>query len=153
MQDNAPIHKAKMVMEWFENNRVMLTDWLSYSPDLNPIEHLWYKLKRLIYQVRPEIDSVTGSDDTVREALWKALDLGRYKNSEEVNRGHGKKDKSSYNCGGMAYKVLKIDYGAKNVANYVCNHGTKFESFAVIISWLALDRIRGVKCWWGLSQK
>ena len=48
----------------------------------------------------------------------------------------------------MAYKVLKIDYETKNVANYVCIHGTKFESFAAIISCLVLDRIRGVKCWW-----
>ena len=45
----------------------------------------------------------------------------------------------------MAYKVLKIDCRAKNVAKYVCNHGTKFETFAAII-WLVLDRIRGVKC-------
>ena len=53
----------------------------------------------------------------------------------------------------MAYKVLKIDYRAKNVANYVRNHGTKFESFAAIISWLVLDRIRGVKCWWGAGPQ
>ena len=28
----------------------------------------------LIYQVCPDIDSVTGSDNTVREGFWKALD-------------------------------------------------------------------------------
>ena len=78
MQENAPIHKAKKVMKFFEDNGVVLTNCLSDIPDLNPIEQLWYKLKKLIYQVRPEIDSVTGSDDTVREALWKALDLDRY---------------------------------------------------------------------------
>ena len=53
----------------------------------------------------------------------------------------------------MVYKVLKINYGAKNVANYVCNHGTKFESFAAIILWLVLDKIRGVKCWWGAGPQ
>ena len=74
IQDNAPIHKAKKVMKWFEDNGVILTDWPPYSPDLNLIEHLWYELKKLIYQVRPDIDSVTGSDNTVREALWKALE-------------------------------------------------------------------------------
>ena len=52
----------------------MLTNWSPYSPDLNPIEHLWYGLKKLIYQVRPSIDSVTGSDNTFWEALWKALE-------------------------------------------------------------------------------
>ena len=30
-------------------------------------------LKQLVYQVYPDIDSVTGSDDKVREVLWKAL--------------------------------------------------------------------------------
>ena len=74
MQNNAPIHKAKKVMKWFEDNKVMPTDWPPYSPDLNSIEHLWYKLKKLIYQVCPDIDSVTGSDNTVREALWRALE-------------------------------------------------------------------------------
>ena len=74
MQDNAPIHKAKKVMKWFEDNGVVVIDWPSYSPDLNPIEHLWYEFKKLVYHVRPDIESVTGSDDTVRKALWKALE-------------------------------------------------------------------------------
>ena len=65
-------------MKWFEDNGVVVIDWLSYSPDLNPIAYLWYKLKKLIYQVCPEINSVTGSDDTIWEALWKALDIDRY---------------------------------------------------------------------------
>ncbi len=73
MQDNAPIHKARKVMKWFEENGIVLTDWPLYSPDLNPVEHLWHELKKPIYQVRPDTDSVIGSDDTVREVLWKAL--------------------------------------------------------------------------------
>ena len=74
MQDNAPIHMAKKVTKWFEENGVTIIDWPPYSPDLNPIEHLWFRLKKLVYQVRPDIDSVTGSEDTVREELWKALE-------------------------------------------------------------------------------
>lgn len=73
MQDNAPIHKAKKVMNWLEEHGIIVTDWPPYSLDLNSIEHAWYDLKQLVYQVHPDIDSVTGSDDTVREVLWKVL--------------------------------------------------------------------------------
>ena len=69
MQDNAPIHKAKKVMEWFNENGIEVIDWPPYSPDLKPIEHVWYVLKKLVYQVNPNIDLVIGSDETVREVL------------------------------------------------------------------------------------
>ena len=98
MQDNAPIHKAKHVIEWFEDNGVMLTNWPLYSPDLNPIKHLRYKLKKLIYQVCLDIDLVTGSDNTVWEALWKALEEAwTLINSETMKKligGMGKKIKA-----------------------------------------------------------
>ena len=74
MQDNAPIHKAKKVMEWFNENGIEVIDWPPYSPDLNPIEHVWYVIKKLVYQVNPNIDLVICSDETVREVLWKALE-------------------------------------------------------------------------------
>ena len=38
MQDNAFIHTAGMVKEWFENNSIPLLEWPPYSPDLNPIK-------------------------------------------------------------------------------------------------------------------
>ena len=41
MQDNASIHTARKVRQWFLDNGVNVTDWPPYSPDLNPIEHSW----------------------------------------------------------------------------------------------------------------
>ena len=38
MQDNAPIHKAKKVIEWFNENGIEVIHWPPYLPDLNPIE-------------------------------------------------------------------------------------------------------------------
>ena len=74
MQDNALIHTAKKVKKWFDENGIIIIDCPPYSPIWNPIEHVWYVLKQLVYQVNPDIDSVTGSDDKVREVLWKPLE-------------------------------------------------------------------------------
>ena len=55
MQDNAPIHKARIVTEWLENYRIPTLEWPPYSPDLNPIEHAWARLKDLIVKLDPTI--------------------------------------------------------------------------------------------------
>jgi DDE superfamily endonuclease len=40
MQDNASIHTAKNITQWFEDHSILLLNWAPYSPDMNPIEHL-----------------------------------------------------------------------------------------------------------------
>ena len=55
MQDNAPIHTAKKVKEWFEERGIRVTDWPPYSPDLNPIEHTWKRLKDMVSRMFPEL--------------------------------------------------------------------------------------------------
>jgi hypothetical protein len=58
-QDNAPIHIAKMVQEWFEIRGIhWCHDWPPYSPDLNPIEHAWGLMKQLIYKRKPYISNL-----------------------------------------------------------------------------------------------
>ena len=73
MQDNGPIHTAKKVKKWFDDNGIMVMEWPPYSPDLNPIEHLWFHLKELVYKFNPDIERVEGNDEKIRETLFEAL--------------------------------------------------------------------------------
>ena len=58
-------------MDWFEQKGINLFKSPPYSPDLNLIEHLWQKLKELVYKVN--LDNLTGGEDLIREELGKAL--------------------------------------------------------------------------------
>jgi len=55
MQDNASIHTAKKIKNWFRDEGISLLNWPPYSPDMNPIEHVWKKLKEVIHQRHPEL--------------------------------------------------------------------------------------------------
>ncbi len=40
MQDNAPYHKSRIVMDFLAENNIETLDWPPQSPDMNPIENL-----------------------------------------------------------------------------------------------------------------
>lgn len=52
--DGAPCHQAKSVKEWLNANGIqILSPWPGSSPDLNPIENAWVKLKTEVSKTNP----------------------------------------------------------------------------------------------------
>lgn len=57
-QDNAPIHKARIVTAWLEEHNIRTLSWPARSPDLNIIENFWGELARRVYGSGRQYDSV-----------------------------------------------------------------------------------------------
>ncbi|GFT87230.1 transposable element Tcb1 transposase [Trichonephila clavipes] len=53
MDDNARPHSANIVDECLQSEDITRMDWAAYSPDLNPIEHVWDMLGRRIAARQP----------------------------------------------------------------------------------------------------
>lgn len=45
MQDNAPSHHASETIQELKERGIKVISWPPYSPDLNPIESVWNKMK------------------------------------------------------------------------------------------------------------
>jgi len=74
-QDNASVHKAYNVMDWFERSSIELVEHPPYSPDLNPIEHAWVELKKRLHQQCPRIADTPRGKQAVKKRLAEVMPL------------------------------------------------------------------------------
>jgi DDE superfamily endonuclease len=75
LHDNARVYTAALTRKFLEERAVELLYIPVYSPDLNPIEHLFPHLKTAVYLIKPDIDDVRGEQeiiDTICEVLLQA---------------------------------------------------------------------------------
>jgi transposase len=67
----------------FEEKAIPLLEWPPYSPDLNPIEHVWAMLKEYVNDHFPHLEEMGNSQDNFNvlcdaiEQAWNALDQNK----------------------------------------------------------------------------
>ena len=58
---------------WFVEQGVDVQDWAPYSPDINPIEHVWKALKELVAEMYPKVMKNTSETEEACTELENAL--------------------------------------------------------------------------------
>ena len=79
MHDNAPGHAAAKTIQELRDRGIRTIEWPAFSPDLNPIKHVWNKMKDWMQREYPDnpLDTTTARGyDMLRQqvtAAWEAI--------------------------------------------------------------------------------
>jgi transposase len=79
VQDNAPVHKARVTQEALQQHGVPTMYWPANSPDLNVIEHAWDIIGRAINNHQPPIQNVRQLRQVIIDE-WNRIPLATLQN-------------------------------------------------------------------------
>ena len=80
--DNAPMHPARFIQNWYVKIGVKELDWPVQSPELKPIEHLWDELERRLRAMLNRPTSVPDLTNTL-VAEWKQVPAAMFQHLVE----------------------------------------------------------------------
>ncbi|KAK4244257.1 DDE superfamily endonuclease-domain-containing protein [Corynascus novoguineensis] len=89
LQDNAKIHVARKTTEWLERHGVWVLEHPPHSPDLNPIEHVWKKMKEILRRDFPDLYRLKNNEENLAVALIDTLIYSMPKRLRAVVRARG----------------------------------------------------------------
>ncbi|GFU07262.1 transposable element Tcb1 transposase [Trichonephila clavipes] len=69
-QDNARSHVARILQRFFVNHQIELLAWPARSPDLSPIENMWFMVVQRLTQITPQLPHQINFGN-----VWKLIGL------------------------------------------------------------------------------
>ncbi|WKY01275.1 hypothetical protein Q1695_015347 [Nippostrongylus brasiliensis] len=80
--DNDSRHINKKVKQWLEAWRINALKWPAQSLDLNPIEHLWNDVDRVVKRLKPQNIEL----EAIIKETWSAIPVERCMKLVDSNR-------------------------------------------------------------------
>ena len=78
IDDNARLHRARIIDDYLETEAIDRMEWPAYSPDINPIEHAWDTLQRAI-QAMPVAPGTLLQLETALKHEWNNIPKSQLK--------------------------------------------------------------------------
>nr|CAH7717156.1 unnamed protein product [Callosobruchus chinensis] len=96
MDDNARPHRTRAVQQALENRNIPRLEWPAMFPDMNPMEHVWDKVSRAIFNrnsppssTQKLIVAATEEWDNIPQEVNNNLIIGMHRRVDALIRRRG----------------------------------------------------------------